>query len=671
LNSIENTGYFMAKNKLKVSDVMKEFGISQKEALHELTDMGVDVKSVKSSISEDVVDLVKEHFQALRDERSKAKAESKASSPEVHLKSPIVVKNLADILDKKANEIVSALMSMNILASINQKIDEDIAIKICDKFGFKLVVDRRGKGEQISEEEETVAPEDIGFEDKQEDLISKPPVVTFLGHVDHGKTSLQDKVRKTNIVSGESGGITQHIGASTVTVHGKQITFVDTPGHEAFTAMRARGANVTDIAILVVAADDGFMPQTVEALNHVRAAGVPIIVAINKMDLPGANPERILTQMQQNELMSEDWGGEVGVCRVSAETGEGIDELLDRIILESEMQELKANPKRPAEAIVLESQVEQGLGSTANILIMNGTLRKGDTILCGEFFGKVRVMIDEHGNQVDEASPSFPVKLVGLPGAPEAGAKLICCENDKALRKVASLRADVNRTSSLERKTVSLDDLFATIEDEKKNRLPVIIKADVKGSVEAILDSLNKFPSEKIIIDAILTGIGAITENDVMLAAASGAILLGFHVRVNPGVNDLAKNENVEIRLYSVIYELLEDIEEALTGRLAPDEREKETGWAKILEIFSTSKGPNVIGCMVESGTVRVGAKARVYRNNDLIFNGSVNSLRRFKDDVKEVKAGLECGIRLDNFADFIEGDKVQLYEVEYKKASL
>lgn len=660
-------------NKVKVSDLMKEFGFSQKEAMHELVDMEIEVKNIKSVIPDDLVDLVRDHFQDIVDQRSAARVRHKSEKhqPEVHIKTPIVVKNLADALEKKTNEVVSALMKMNILASINQKIEPEVAVKVSKEFGFKLVIDRREKAEHAEEQEETIAPEDIEFKDDPKDLSEKPPVVTFLGHVDHGKTSLQDKVRKTSVVSGESGGITQHIGASTVQFHNKQITFVDTPGHEAFTAMRARGANVTDIAILVIAADDGFMPQTIEAMNHAKAAGVPIIVAINKMDLPAADPDKILTQMQQNELMSEDWGGDVGVCRVSAETGQGMDELLERILLEAELLELKANAKRPAEAIVLEAQVEQGLGPTANILVMNGTLKKGDSILCGELFGKVRTMIDEHGKQVDEAGPAFPVKLVGLPGAPEAGAKLISCENDKEVKKIAAQRAESNRASGLERKTVSLDDLFATIDNEKKNRLPVIVKADVKGSVEAIVDSLNKFPSEKISIDAIHTGIGAITENDVLLAAASGAILVGFHVRVNPGVNELAKKENVEIRLYSVIYELLEDIEEALTGQLAPDEREKEMGWAKILEIFSTSKGPNVIGCMIESGSVKVGSKARVFRDDELIFNGSVTSLRRFKDDVKEVKAGLECGIRLDNFADFIAGDKVQIYDIEYKKASL
>ncbi|MBN1864063.1 MAG: translation initiation factor IF-2 [Victivallales bacterium] len=667
----------MPKNKYKVSDLMKEFGVSQKEALLELNEIGIDVKSIKNIIHEDFTEMVREHFQDFVDQKIAAKsqarkvAETRATASEVHLKTPIIVKTLADALKKKPNEIVSSLMSMNILASINQQIEPGAASRVCDKFGFKLVLDKREKIEHSAEPQESIeAPEEIPFKDDPEDLIPKPPVVTFLGHVDHGKTSLQDKVRKTNIVAGESGGITQHIGASTVRYKGKAITFIDTPGHAAFTAMRARGANITDIAILVVAADDGFMPQTLEALSHAKAAKVPVIVAINKMDLPNANPDRILTQMQQNNLMSEDWGGEVGVCRVSAETGEGIESLLERILLEAEMLEHKVNPKRPAQAVVLEAQVEQGLGSTANIIILNGTLKKGDNILCGELFGKIRSIFDETGNQIDEAGPSMSVVITGLSGTPEAGTKLAVC-NDLNVRKIAEQRAVEQKNSGLERKSITLDNLFASIEKGRRKNLTVIIKADVKGSVEAIIDSLNKFPSDKISISTIHSGVGAITENDVLLAAASGAILIGFHVKVNTGVNELAKNEKVEIRLYSVIYELIEDIEEALLGRLAPEEREKEAGWARILEIFETSKGPNVIGCIVESGSVKVGAKARVFRDNNLIFNGSVKSLRRFKDDVKEVKAGIECGIRLDNFADFLPGDKVQLYEVEYKKASL
>ncbi len=664
----------MAK-KVKVNDLVKKYGLSLKEVMHELRELGLDCHSGKTSVPEDILGIVEEHFTALKDTALKKESENASSKKkqEVHLKSPIVVKNIAETLNKKANEIVSTLMSMNILANINQKIDPDVAVKLGEKFGVNIVVDKRDKTDHVIDSEEEVAPEDIEYEDKPEDLQPRPPIVTFLGHVDHGKTSLQDKIRKSNIVAGESGGITQHIGSSTVKVHGKKITFVDTPGHAAFTAMRARGANVTDIAILVVAADDGFMPQTVEALNHIRAAGVSIIVAINKMDLPGANPDQILTQMQQNEIMSEDWGGDIGVVRVSAETGEGLDELLDRIILESEMLELKGNPNRPADAIVIESQLEQGFGSTANIIVMNGTLKKGDIVLCGQSFGKVKALLDEFENVIESAGPAEPVKVVGLSGTPESGVKMVVCQSEKDARRLAEERISSNRTNDLSRETVSLDDLFASIDNEKKLRLPIIVKADVKGSVEAISESLAQFPSDKISIDIIHNAVGAITENDVLLAAASNAILVGFHVRVNPGVNKLAESQNVEIRLYSVIYELLEDIEEALTGRLAPEEREKELGEAKILQVFTGkgSKALNVIGCMVEKGLVKVGAKARVFRDDELIFNGSVNSLRRFQDDVKEVKAGLECGIRLDNFADFQEGDSVQLYDLEFKKAKL
>jgi translation initiation factor IF-2 len=659
----------MAK-KIKVNDLVKKFDVSLKVALHELKDMGVSCKTGKSSVPEDVVDIIEEHFKALKEEKiAKKEASQQATPKEVHVKSPIVVKSLAEALGKKPNELISALMSMNVLASITQKIDLDVAMKVADKFGITLIVDKRERLEKDAKDE--IAPEDRVFEDKPEDLSQRPPIVTFLGHVDHGKTSLQDKIKKTSVVDGESGGITQHIGASTVSVGDKKITFVDTPGHAAFTAMRARGANVTDIAILVVAADDGFMPQTVEALSHILAAKVPLIVAINKMDLPGANPEKILTQMQQNNIMSEDWGGDIGVVKVSAETGEGLDELLDRIILEAEMLELTANPKRPAEVVVLESQLEQGHGPTSNVIVMNGTLKKGDIILCEQFSGRVKALIDEKGNSLNEVGPATSVKVVGLSGTPEAGAKLVVCESEKEVKRLSEMRSSEKRELDLVTTTVTLDDLFETLDEEKKMRLPVVLKADVKGSVEAISDSLSKFPSEKISIDVIHSAVGGITENDVMLSAASGAILIGFHVRVNPGVNKLAERENVEIRLYSVIYELLEDIEEALTGKLAPESREKELGWAKILQIFEVSKGPNVIGCMVEKGMVKVGAKARVYRQKELIFNGSVTSLRRFHDDVKEVKAGLECGIRLDNFADFLENDSVQIYDLEFKKAKL
>ncbi len=598
-------------------------------------------------------------------------------SGEVHISPPVIVKSLAEAIGKKPNEVITSLMMMNVLASINQPVTEDIAVKVAEGFGVTLIIDKKGSASaQDSDDsgEEMIAPEEQVYEEDERDLKPRPPIVTFMGHVDHGKTSLQDTIRKTKVAAGEAGGITQNIGASVVNIGGKTITFIDTPGHEAFTQMRARGANVTDIVVLVVAADDGFMPQTVEALNHAKAAGVPIIVAVNKMDLPGANPDKVLLHMQQNGLMSEDWGGQTAAIRVSARTGMGIDDLLERILLEAEMLELKANPKRPALAYVLESELEQGFGPTASIVVKNGTLHVGDAVICGQYYGKVKTLIDSRGHRVPLAAPGTPVKIVGLSGVPEAGTKMAVCENLLQAREIAEQRSDDNRIESLSSKSAgaSLEDLFTQMDSTgERNDLKVVVKADVRGSAEAIVESLRKLPSEKISVEVLHAGVGAITENDILLAASAGAIVVGFHVRVNPGVNDLAKKENVEIRLYSIIYELLEDIQDALTGRLAPEKREKDLGVVKILKIFQLSKGPKICGCMVEKGIAKVGAKARVFRNNELIFNGEVRSLRRFQDDVKEVHAGMECGIKLDNFMDFTEGDFIHLYEIELKKATL
>lgn len=601
--------------------------------------------------------------------------EQSVTPGEAHIKAPITVKALSDAISRKVNEVITQLMMMNVLASINQTVENDVAIKLAEKFGVSLVIDRRGKEEHSIREDTLleVAPEDVEFHDDPKDLKSRPPIVTFMGHVDHGKTSLQDAIRKTHVAAGEAGGITQHIGASVVSIDGNTITFVDTPGHAAFTQMRARGANVTDIVVLVVAADDGFMPQTIEAMNHAKAAGVPIIVAINKMDLPDANADKVLLHMQQNDLMPEDWGGQVGVVKVSARTGMGIPELLERIVLEAEMLELKANPKRSPEAYVLESQLEQGFGPTASVVVKNGTLRVGDIVICGEYYGKVRSLIDHRGHKVALAGPSVPVKVAGLSGVPEAGTKLVGCKNINDAKMFAEQRSADNREETLASKTpgTSLEDLFSQMESGDRNDLKVIVKADVKGSSEAIVESLKKIPSEKVKVEVIHSGVGAITENDVLLAASAGAIVVGFHVRVNPGVNDLAKKENVELRLYSIIYELLEDIEDALAGRLEPEKREKELGTVRILKIFNLSKGPKICGCIVEKGVAKVGAKARVYRGSELIFNGEVRSLRHFQDDVKEMRQGNECGIRLDNFADFTEGDHIQLYEIELRKATL
>ena len=695
--------------KLKVKDLAETYKVSVDEVIAELTRQGITVKAASSQIPEDMVELVEAYFDdlyvgddapAVKDDRPRNKQKSrgkeefersgKNNKPGKHkdsaaadnapaaggavvdgvarLSAPFIVKNVAEAIGKKPNEVIGELMKLGELLSINQPISENTLRKLLKNFSLELEIVQVEKKAALEADNdyEMPAPADPA------DLPERPPVVTFMGHVDHGKTSLQDRVRNTHVVEGESGRITQHIGASTVVFNGKPITFIDTPGHAAFTSMRARGANVTDIVVLVVAADDGFMPQTVEAMNHALAAKVPLIVAINKIDLPDANPDRIYLHMQQNNLTCEDWGGTVGVVKVSAKTGEGIDDLLERILLEAEMLDLKANPKRPAVGTVIEAQVENGLGPTASILVQNGTLSVGDVVLAGEEFGRVKTLINDRGQRIKSAGPSTPVKVVGLSGVPEAADKLVTCVNEKAARQEAEQRRAASRALHLANQTISsAEDLFSKLNEQEHKTLRLIIKSDVRGSGEAIEESLKQLPSEKIGVEVVMNGVGAITENDVTLAAASDAIVVGFHVRVNPGVNDIAEKSKVEIRLYSIIYELLEDITDALTGRLEPEKREKELGKARILQIFELNKGPKVCGCLVEDGVVKVGSKARVFRNNQLIYNGEVASLRRFQDDVKEVRAGLECGIRLDNFVDFIEGDVIDLYEIELKKATL
>ena len=701
-------------SKLKVKDLAESYKVSADEIIAELTRQGISVKTQNSLIPEDMAELVEAYFEDLyhgeedhsvrkEDERPRGKGKSRGREDmdrmqnrgdrrgarsgrdeapaggsavrpgdTVRLAPPFIVKNVAEALGRKPNEIIAELMKIGELLSINQAISENILRKLLKNLRIELEI---VKPESHADAAHGVADNEYEMpaaEDTPAMLRERPPVVTFMGHVDHGKTSLQDRVRHTHVVDGEAGRITQHIGASTVSFKGKPITFIDTPGHAAFTSMRARGANVTDLVILVVAADDGFMPQTVEAMNHALAAKVPIIVAINKVDLPNADPDKILLHMQQNNLMSEDWGGEVGTVRVSAKTGQGMDDLLERILLEAEMLNLTANPKRPATGTVLEAQMENGLGPTASVLVQNGTLSVGDVVLIGEHFGRVKTLINDRGDRVKSAGPSVPVKLVGLSGIPEAGDKMTVCVSEKAARLEAERRRAASRAVHLANQTIgSAEDLFSKLNQQDHKMLRLIIKADVRGSGEAIEQSLKQLPSEKIGVEVVMNGVGPITENDVTLAAASDAIVVGFHVRVNPGVNDLAEKSKVEIRLYSIIYELLEDITDALTGRLEPEKREVELGKARILQIFELSKGPKVCGCMVESGLVKVGCKARVFRNRQLIYNGEVASLRRFHDDVKEVKAGLECGIRLDNFADFEEGDTIDLYEIELKKATL
>ncbi len=658
---------------IKLKDVLKRFEIPAAIAIESLCELGINVKNVSSQIDENLLPIVEEH---LRDVSKSMKADEEQPLNTVHLKTPIIVKSLAEALERKPNEIITALMSFNVLASINQVVDNPIAKKICKKFGKNLLIDKREKDGHVKDEIKTPAPEEQEYEeqDSEENLKEKPPVVTFFGHVDHGKTSLQDAIRKTNIVAGEAGGITQHIGASVIKHGDKTITFIDTPGHEAFTAMRARGAKATDIAVLVVAADDGFMPQTIEALNHAKAAKVPIIVALNKMDLPGADPGKVLRQMQQYELQPEEWGGDIAVVKVSAIKGDGINDLVERILLEAEMLQIRANPARKAKAVVLEATLEQGLGPTANILVQNGTLKKGDFVICDEFCGRVKGLVGALNEKLDEVGPGIPAKLIGLSGVPQVGTTLVACDDEKEARELAEKRSFENKEKKLSKNlipTANLEELLSRFQQNQKLTLNLLVKTDVQGSIEAIRESLLKLPSDKIAINTVLASTGTITENDVLLASVSNAIIVGFHVKVNSGVNQLAKKENVEIRLYSVIYELIEDIKDALEGKLAPEAREKSLGEVSIRKIFELSKGPKVCGCVVNSGVVKVGSKARVFRGEELIYNGSVQSLRRFHDDVKEVRQGFECGIRLDNFMDFQENDRIQIYEVELKRSAL
>ena len=592
----------------------------------------------------------------------------------IQMKPPVVVRELAQRVGVKSHLLLADLMQLNVFATLNDTVGEDIARKICERRGFLFQLERRGTGGGTAHQ---VKPAKIEEGEKVEDLKHRPPIVTVMGHVDHGKTSLLDAIRQTDVATHESGGITQHIGASVVRLpDGKQITFLDTPGHQAFTKMRARGANVTDIAILVVAADDGVMPQTLEALNHAKAAKVSIIVAVNKCDLPAANPDRVKKQLQEQGLQPESWGGDTIMVDVSATTKKNLDQLLEMVLLQAEMLELKANPTGPAKGNVVEAQMEPGMGPTATVLVRKGTLKVGDALVCGPHLAKVRGLIDDKGKRVKEAGPSAPVKIIGFSGMPEAGAEFHVMKNEKEAREVAEQRALDERALAAAdvggaRRGTKLEDLLSQLQEGEKKKLSVVLKADVQGSLEAIHDSLSKLKSEKIELQLIHEAVGNITENDVLLASASDAIIIGFRVKVESGVTDIAKREDTQIKLYSIIYELLEQVEEAMKGLLEPEAKETVIGRAEVRQIFQLSKGPAVAGCVVNTGRIARTGRVRVLRRKAVQFEGRIASLRHFQDDVKEVKAGTECGIRLDNFQDLQEGDIVECYTVEKVAASL
>ncbi|MDB6038782.1 MAG: translation initiation factor, partial [Verrucomicrobiales bacterium] len=585
------------------------------------------------------------------------------------LKPPIIVRDLAEQLKKKPFQLIADLMALNVFANVNQSIDETVAQRLCAKYGFRFEVEKRERGGGVVH-----APQkkvELDQDDKIEDLTLRAPVVTIMGHVDHGKTTLLDVIRKANVAAGEAGGITQHIGAYTITIPHperpkdlQQITFLDTPGHAAFSSMRARGANVTDIVILVVAANDGVMPQTLEALSHAQAAKVPIIVAVNKIDHPNANPMKVRQQLQDKGVVPEEWGGETIFQDVSALTKVGVDKLLELILLQAEIMELKANPNRRAKGNVIESGLEPG-GPTATVLVRKGTLRVGDTVICGQFYGKVRALINEEGNRLKEAGPSVAVRLLGLNGVPQAGIEFSSVENEKNARILAEQRGFEARIEDNERRPkVTLENLFDTLASDAAKTLRIVVKADTQGSVEAIVDALKKIDATKVSLEVIHSAVGTITESDVALASASKAIILGFHTRIDNGVSDAAKREGVQIKLYAIIYELIDQVKEAMAGLLDPLTREVVIGSAEVRKIFELSKGGNVAGCVVSSGRI-VKGKMRVMRRKGLIYEGVSLSLRRFQDEVNEVRAGMECGIRLDGFNEFQLGDAIECYTTE------
>lgn len=583
----------------------------------------------------------------------------------IHLKPPFTVKELATAMNVKPFQLIGDLMEMNIFASINQTIEPDVAAKVCVKHGLVFEKEKRKEGGGVHKVEVVKEPPKEAPKPKPAELTSRAPIVTFMGHVDHGKTTLMDAIRKTRVAAGEAGGITQHIGAYSVVHNDHRITFLDTPGHAAFTAMRARGANVTDIVVLVVAADDGIMPQTIEAMNHAKAAKVRIMVAITKIDATGANIDKVKGQLQEKGLQPEDWGGDIGVCPVSALKGQGVNELLDRILLESEMLELKASTQQDPRGSVIEAQIEQGRGPTATIIVRMGTLKVGDSFICGKFDGKVKSLIDDGGKPIKSAGPSTPVKILGFSGLPNAGDEFVVMESDRAAKALSAERQSDERMNKLATpQRATLENLFASLADGQKKKLFVIVKGDVQGSLEALVNSLEQIDSKKIDLEIVHSAVGPISESDILLAAASNAIVIGFNVKVENTAAQVAKRENVQIKLFSIIYELIDQVKEAMAGMLDPETRETVIGHAEVRKVFELTKGL-VAGCAVTDGRLARTARARVLRGRTPIYDGGFATLRRFQDDVKEVRSGLECGAKLGDFNDYEVGDVIECYTLE------
>ncbi len=694
--------------KVRIYELARELDMESKELVGVLQELDIDVTSHMSTIEDETADLVKDMIvgeespaetieeaaekqeteaeeistetdtaadtsdkTAVSEEETAKKQEEKAAevrkTDEYEIQLPITVKELAEKIDYSGNRIIKKLMGLGIMANINYTLDEETLELLEDEMNVEFSTVEAEKEEE--QDSVRVGPE---IEDAPEDLQLRPPVVTVMGHVDHGKTTLLDVIRETRVAEGEAGGITQHIGAYQAKVDGQKITFIDTPGHEAFTAMRARGAQVTDLVILVIAADDGVMPQTVEAINHSRAADIPILVAINKVDKPNAQVERVKQQLTEYELLPEEWGGDTICVEVSALKKQNIDELLEMVLLVAEMEEIKANPERPAEGFVIESELDKGRGPVATILVKNGTLHVGDYMLCDTVCGRVKAMLDEKGERIDEAPPSTPVEVLGFDTVPQAGKFIQVLSDESRARNVAQDRQEEQKMEALEQKpNVSLEDLYDRIQSGDIKELNVIIKADVHGSIEALRSSLEKLSTDEVTVNVIHTGVGAVNETDVNLANASSAVIIGFNVRPDGNAQAVAEKENVEIKTYRVIYKVIEDIKDAMVGLLEPELKEFVRGRAEVRAVFKVPDVGNVAGSFVRSGSINRNDKVRLLRDGVVIHEGEISSLKRFENDVREVQEGYECGIGIEGYDDIKEGDIIEIYNFKEIKRSL
>jgi len=695
INKLKLNMEVVSLSKIRVYKLADKLNMESKELIDILNKLGIEVSSHMSTIEDETAELVKEmvaednkDVEEVREE-SKEEIEETVEEPEeevaeikeaekeeedtedeadfLPVTEGITIRDLAEKLDISANNIIKEMMQMGIMTNVNYSLDEDEIEILKDELGLEIKIT-----DEIEEEERSSELELDEIVDKPEDLKPRPPIVTVMGHVDHGKTTLLDVIRKTRVAEGEAGGITQHIGAYQASHDDKKITFIDTPGHEAFTAMRARGAQLTDIVILVVAADDGVMPQTVEAINHAQAAGIPIIVAVNKIDKANAQPDRVKQELTEHSLVPEEWGGDTICVSVSALKGENIDELLEMVNLVAEVEELKANPDRVADGVIIESELDRGRGPIATVLVKNGTLSIGDYIIAGSITGRVRALLDEHGDRIEQAGPATPVIVLGFDDVPKAGDYVRVMEDEKKAKNLAEKRQDKKKEERLKKDSkVSLEDLYRNIQEGEIKELNVIIKADVQGSIAALESSLTNIESDEVSVNIIHTGVGAINETDVNLASASNAIIIGFNVRPGTNARKAAEKEKVEIKTYRVIYKVIEDIKNAMSGLLEPEYKEIIVGRVEVRDTFKVPDVGIVAGAYVKEGEVNRNDYVRLLRNGTIIHEGEISSLKRFEDDVREVKEGYECGIGIENYNDIKVGDILEIYRYKEIERSL